>query len=62
MAVVSDSRVLPLLDCQPDASECVKKRKRRVFKMASRCQVRTNNSLSAPTFPTTVYPFCRWSK
>ncbi|CAG01323.1 unnamed protein product [Tetraodon nigroviridis] len=38
MVFVSDSHVRPLLDCQTDASGCVKKRKRRLFKMASRCQ------------------------
>lgn len=58
MVVVSDSCVLPLLDCQHDGSECVKKRKRRVFKVASRCQVRMNKDLSASTFPTTLcFPF-----
>lgn len=53
MLVVSDSCVLPLLDHQHDGSECVRKRKRRVLKVASRCQVRINNRLPAFTFPTT---------
>ncbi|TWW63768.1 Zinc finger-containing protein 2 [Takifugu flavidus] len=39
MVVVSDGGVLPLLDCGHDGSECARKTKRRVFKLASRCQV-----------------------
>lgn len=57
MMVVADSCILRLLDCQHDGSECTQKRKRQVFKLASRCQVRINSYLSASTFPITLFPF-----
>lgn len=56
MVVVSDGSVLPLLDCGHDDSECARKTKRRVFKLASRCQVRTINDFSASKFPVTRFP------
>lgn len=58
MVVVADGDFLPLVEqCEPDGSECVKKTKRRMFKMASRCQVREIHNPSAPDFAVTVFPF-----
>lgn len=58
MLVVSDSGVLPLLDCEHDGSECVTKTKRRLFKLASRCQVRMIYDFSFSKFPVTrLSPF-----
>lgn len=62
MVVVADGDFLPLVDCERDGSECIKKTKRRMFKMASRCQVRQIHNLSASNFALTVFSFLRWSK
>lgn len=57
MVLVSDSGVLPLLDPEHDGSECVKRTKRRVFKLASRCQVRRINHFPACTSLVTLTSF-----